>query len=471
MKRVSFSRQLFISVVSLFLVFVACFIAYQYKREKAYKIDFLNTRLQDYNHQISDVVSAGSDTVGYPVILQNFLQHHITDELRVTLIATDGHVLFDNRARQAAMENHRQRTEFQQALRRGQGYDLRRMSATTGHDYFYSATYIPSQHLVVRTALPYGSQLKEGLRVDAHFLWFTFFLTSILVGIYFFFTRRIGQNIAQLRQFARKMEHEEIPDADELKFPRNELGDISRYIVKLYSQLQKSRADKERLKRQLTLNIAHELKTPVASIQGFLETIVKTPDIPEETRQQFLQRSYAQSTRLSHLVQDISSLTRLDDGQTDMERIDINVAQLVRNISEDVALTLKEKQMRIMSHISPDVVIHANDGLVYSIFRNLIDNALAYAGQGKVITIIAEDTVGPFYTFCVSDNGNGVPEEHLPHLFERFYRVDKGRSRKMGGTGLGLAIVKNAVLFHGGQITVENEVAGGLLFTFTLPKA
>ena len=145
------------------------------------------------------------------------------------------------------------------------------------------------------------------LQADSNYFWFTLVLTLLLVGLYFFFTQRIGKSVKQLRQFAKKMEAEEIPDPDSLNFPHNELGDISRNIVHLYAQLQSSRRDKERLKRQLTQNIAHELKTPVASIQGYLETIVKTPDIDMDTCRMFLQRCYAQSCRLTNLVRDISA--------------------------------------------------------------------------------------------------------------------------------------------------------------------
>ena len=126
--------------------------------------------------------------------------------------------------------------------------------------------------------------------------------------------------------------------------------------------------------------------------------------------------------------------------------------------------------MSFINRLPDSMPVRGNQSLLYSIFRNLIDNAIAYAGEGTTVTLDAcegEDTTWHF-TFC--DNGVGVPGQHLPRLFERFYRVDKGRSRKMGGTGLGLAIVKNAVQFHGGAITVANRPEGGLRFDFSLRK-
>ena len=225
-----------------------------------------------------------------------------------------------------------------------------------------------------------------------------------------------------------------------------------------------------RLKRQLTQNIAHELKTPVSSIQGYLETIVNNDNISREKMNTFLERCYAQSNRLSRLLRDISVLTRMDEAANmiDMERVDISV--LVGNIINEVALELEEKHITIVDSLKKGIQIKGNYSLLYSIFRNLMDNAIAYAGTNIQININCFREDENFYYFSFSDTGVGVPAEHLPRLFERFYRVDKGRSRKLGGTGLGLAIVKNAVIIHGGNISAKSSQSGGLEFVFTLGK-
>ena len=225
-----------------------------------------------------------------------------------------------------------------------------------------------------------------------------------------------------------------------------------------------------RLKRQLTQNIAHELKTPVSSIQGYLETIVNNDNISREKMNTFLERCYAQSNRLSRLLRDISVLTRMDEAANmiDMERVDISV--LVGNIINEVALELEEKHITIVDSLKKGIQIKGNDSLLYSIFRNLMDNAIAYAGTNIQININCFREDENFYYFSFSDTGVGVPAEHLNRLFERFYRVDKGRSRKLGGTGLGLAIVKNAVIIHGGNISAKSSQSGGLEFVFTLGK-
>ncbi len=241
--------------------------------------------------------------------------------------------------------------------------------------------------------------------------------------------------------------------------------------MSMYDQLQNAEEDKNRLKRQLTQNVAHELKTPVSSIQGYLETIVSDPGMDEEVKNHFIQRCFIQSQRLSSLLQDISTLNKLDDAPGSYEREPVNILTLFNTILSDVAQKLKEKNITVRTLIGPGVVVTGSHSLLYSIFRNLTDNAIAYAGEGVTVTVQVLSEDENYYTFSFADNGVGVAAEHLPHLFERFYRVDKGRSRKMGGTGLGLAIVKNAVLLHHGSISVRLAQTGGLEFIFSLPKA
>ena len=228
--------------------------------------------------------------------------------------------------------------------------------------------------------------------------------------------------------------------------------------------------EQARLKKQLTQNIAHELKTPVSSIQGYLETIVNNPELPREKIDAFLMRSYAQSNRLTHLLSDISLLTRMEEAPNMTEKESVNLPMLAQSIINEVSLQLEEKQIEVQNLLPEDLYIKGNPSLLYSIFRNLTDNAIAYGGTGISITIRCFRQGEKFYYFSFADTGVGVSPEHLGRLFERFYRVDKGRSRKLGGTGLGLAIVKNAVLLHGGSIFAKNNPGGGLEFIFTLSK-
>ncbi len=225
-----------------------------------------------------------------------------------------------------------------------------------------------------------------------------------------------------------------------------------------------------RLKRQLTQNISHELKTPVSGIQGYLETILNTPNIPADTARKFLERCYAQSNRLGRLLQDISSLNRMDEAPQLIDMETTNLTTIVRNVAHEMTQFAEEKQMKIIDKFPDNLPMKGNPSLLTSIFTNLFSNAIAYAGTQKTITLKCFRDDGEYYYFSFADNGVGVPPEHLSRLFERFYRVDKGRSRKLGGTGLGLAIVKNAIHLHGGSISAKTALGGGLEFVFSLKK-
>ena len=233
-----------------------------------------------------------------------------------------------------------------------------------------------------------------------------------------------------------------------------------------------SRQEEEsRMKRQLTQNVSHELKTPVSSIQGYLETILSNPDLSPDKRQFFLERCYSQSTRLTGLLRDISVLNRLDEASEMFDLTEVNITKLIAEIQKECSQDMEEKHITSEIILPGDPTVFGNNSLLYSIFRNLYDNAiLAYAGENIRITVNCYKEDPKYYYFSFSDNGVGIPEEHINRIFERFYRVDKGRSRKIGGTGLGLSIVKNGVNFHKGQISAKSSPGKGVTFFFTLKK-
>lgn len=486
----SFQKNLFISIGGIFVLFAVCFGVYQYQREKEYKIDILQSRLQMFNYEMMQ--SLGEEGLLSDELFHEFTSHHPIEGLRVTIIDADGRVLQDNDYDNPdSLSNHLKRHEVQEALRRGNGYDIKRQSESTHETYFYSATRFG--RLIVRSAVPYSAELTESLKADNTFMYFTIVLTLLLGVALYRNTHRISRHIGYLREFARKAERasmsadkgEELDHELERMLPDDELGDISHTIITLYWKLRHSEEDKTRIKRQLTQNAAHELKTPAASIHGYLESILDNPEMDAGKRQHFLERCYAQSERMNKLLLDMSALTKLDEmesGRLDAthEFRQIDVLHIIRNALDDTSLQLQEKGITAtLNTLSADgqpldrIELSGDASLIYSIFRNLIDNAIAYASGAANLNISCVETERSgrhSYEFTVSDNGQGVEPQHLSHLFERFYRVDKGRSRKLGGTGLGLAIVKNAVAAHKGTTTAELTPGGGLTIRFTLAR-
>jgi signal transduction histidine kinase len=232
-----------------------------------------------------------------------------------------------------------------------------------------------------------------------------------------------------------------------------------------------TKPEKQRLlKQQLTSNIAHELKTPLSSIKGYLETVLNNPNIPAEKQTYFLEKAFAQSERLTDLLNDISLLNNIEDAGGLFEFKPIMLKPVINDAIENLKIRLTERNMEYSVDVDKEVVVNGNESLLFSIFQNLVENSINYAGNNTKLTIRKYLEDEKFYYFQYTDSGAGIPEEHLPRIFERFYRVDYGRSRETGGTGLGLSIVKNAIMLHNGEISVKNRPEGGVEFLFSLAK-
>lgn len=232
-----------------------------------------------------------------------------------------------------------------------------------------------------------------------------------------------------------------------------------------------TRLEKRRLmKQQLTSNIAHELKTPLASIKGYLETMLENQPIAEEKQKYFLEKAFLQSQRLTDLINDVSLLTNIEDAGELFRFKKTELKSLIDEVYQNFANRINEKNISFTAVIPENAVVVGNESLLFSVFQNLVENSINYGGMGISILIRVYHEDDKYYYFSYTDTGAGIPDEHLPRIFERFYRVDHGRTREAGGTGLGLAIVKNAVQLHKGDISVRNRETGGVEFLFTLAK-
>lgn len=232
-----------------------------------------------------------------------------------------------------------------------------------------------------------------------------------------------------------------------------------------------TRSEKNKLlKQQMSNNITHELRTPVSSIRGYIETILSCRSLSPEKQHYFLERAHAQVVRLTDLIRDVALISKTEEAPETMPREEIDINSVVADIVEELRGQLSESKMKVTDEIPPHTSINGNYALVYSIFRNLMENSIRYSGEGTEIGIERYNEDKEYYYFRFYDTGVGVPEEHLSRLFERFYRVTEGRTRDCGGTGLGLSIVRNAVLFHSGNISVRNRKDGGLEFLFSLHR-
>lgn len=236
-------------------------------------------------------------------------------------------------------------------------------------------------------------------------------------------------------------------------------------------RLEASEAERRnrQLKQEMTSNIAHELKTPVSSIRGYLEILLSDKPVDDERRRYFLDRCFRQTLRLSDLIQDVSIINKLEESADLFPRTEVDAAEVAKEAIGDLADKAAAAGITIQNNL-PTMPLGGNHELLYCIFRNLVENSIAYAGSNIDIVLETYKESPDHYFIHYFDTGKGVADEYLSRLFDRFVRIDEGRSRQNGGTGLGLSIVKHSVLFHGGEIYAKNRAEGGLEFFFSLKK-
>ena len=405
----------------VFLIFSVTVLTFQYNREKKYKADLLDTKLGDSNAMIFKYLDLVDGSLNK---LDSMIANSPYADYRVTIIDLNGKVVYDNVIKNVSgMENHLNRKEVSEAKSKGSGSDIRQ-SHTNKQKYYYHADRFGNCY--VRTSVPYNMNITSILSPDNLFLYFWLIVTFMVLTALFYFSNR----------FAIKLQREQIEhDAN--------------------------------VRRQLTQQVAHELKTPLSSIIGYMETLHNNPTLDEDRKNFFIDRSYSQAVRLNELLKDILVLNQLNEAPHSIKKEPVHLNKILENVLDDIDLKLKEKNMTVILSLGDDIWIKANSILLYSIFRNLMDNAIAYAGENTEINIARTGENNREYLFSFSDNGVGVNNDSIPFLFDRFYRIDDGRSRKTGGTGLGLAICKNLAELHGGEIGVSSEVGKGSDFWFT----
>ena len=243
------------------------------------------------------------------------------------------------------------------------------------------------------------------------------------------------------------------------------------FIYRIWKKSQqKAEIQSQNLKKQMTSNIAHELRTPVTSIRGYLETIIACPDMAPEKKLVFIEKAYNQTLRLSELITDMALISKMEERSDKLRKEEIDLYEVANEVFDDLADRIAEKGNVVENMLSSGTHLVANRTLVYTIVRNLVENTLKYAGDGVTMHIECYSTIEKFCYLTYYDTGAGVPDDHLEKIFERFYRIDEGRARDVGGSGLGLSIVKNAVKFHGGTVRVINRLEGGLQFFLSLRR-
>ena len=399
---------------------------------------------------------------------------------RLTVIAPDGRVLFDSEANPARMENHAGRPEVREALRGRIGI-AERSSASVGIRFLYIAG--PVEVGVVRLAVP----LKEvegqvaGLRRALIVYTALAFIPGILLAAFFarYFSRRLGAIIDYAStlatgNFSARLEYR---GNDELGILGRQLNETGEKLQRMFEELQREHVELEKLERirkDFVINVSHELRTPLASIQGYTETLLDGALDDKENNVRFLNIIRQNAERLARLTADLLTLSRLELKTQQLQITGYALNPLIEECIDTLRPIASKKSIELRFRPAPaSAQILCDSEAIHQVMTNLLDNAIKYTPEHGQITVsavlVADASGGEMMEIGVRDSGQGIPSDDLPRLFERFYRVDKARSRALGGTGLGLAIVKHLVRSMGGDVRVDSVVNEGSTFSFTVP--
>lgn len=399
---------------------------------------------------------------------------------RLTIIAPDGRVLLDSEADPAHMENHAGRPEIREALQGRIGI-AQRNSASVGVRFLYIAG--PIKAGVARLAVPLTEVEGQvsGLRKALIFYTVLAFIPGIILAGFFarYFSRRLGAIIDYAStlatgNFSARLEHH---GHDELGILGRQLNETGDKLQKMFEELQREHVELEKLERirkDFIINVSHELRTPLASIQGYTETLLDGALDDKENNVRFLNIIRQNAERLARLTSDLLTLSRLELKTQPLQITNYAVNPLIEECLDTLQPIAARKNIELRFHPAPaQAQIFCDSEAIHQVMMNLLDNAIKYTPEHGVISVSAEvvsqGSNGEMMLIGVRDSGQGIPADDLPRLFERFYRVDKARSRALGGTGLGLAIVKHLVRSMGGEVRVHSEVNQGSTFSFTVP--
>jgi len=390
----------------------------------------------------------------------DYLNKLDAEDYRITWIASDGTVLFDNRANVENMQNHMERKEVKQAFEEGFGEDTRH-SNTLADQQFYAATLMED-----------GSVLRMSITQLSVWALLVGFIHPICLVIVIALALSLLLAFRLTRKIVRPINEIDINKPEEY-YGKDSYKEVEPLLRHISSQNLQLRRDHEQIQKmslmrqEFTANVSHELKTPLHAISGYAELIEKDL-VKEEDVKPFAGRIREESTRMGILVEDIIELTKLDSGETEQTWEECDLFRIAENAIDSLEAVASEHgiSLRIEGTEAPLVAVPQ---LLYSIVYNLCDNAIKYNHNGGDVLVSVKQGEN-HAMLSVKDTGIGIPEDSLDRVFERFYRVDKSRSKEVGGTGLGLSITKHAVLIHHGRIMVRSKVGEGSEFIVTLPK-
>ena len=370
--------------------------------------------------------------------------------IRVTILTEDGQVSFDNLYDKDKLDNHLDREEVQEAMENGWGRSQRYSDTSERTTYYYAIQLKDNQ--ILRMSLKVDN-LSDILHRFIPLMGLSFFITlSFALILSSILTDRIVKPI-------------NLMDLDSLEI--NEYKELTPFVERI--QAQKIEKDLSEIHRkEFSANVSHELKTPLTIIKGYSE-LISSGSVQEKDLIPFAEKIHYQASRLQNIIGDIISLSEFDEDKKPMDIKKVRLYQLAEGVLESLEERAKEKEVTLTIMGKTDLEAMGNEHLLESMIYNLLDNGIKYNKKGgKVNLILTEE--GDYIKLVVADTGIGIPKEHREHIFERFYLIDKSRSKKTGGTGLGLSIVKHIAEYHSGYVDLQSQEGVGTSFICYIRK-
>ncbi|MGN0728179.1 sensor histidine kinase [Treponema sp.] len=433
-------------------------------------VEQTEANLASFTHSLAKIIPSDEETA------DSFIKDltHSDGALRITLIKQDGSVAADSVSNPKEMENHSFRHEVQQALAGKEASSIHE-SSTNGKRFMYYAIPLDSNKnfAALRISMPVEETVFFSSSTKNTFVASTIILFIIVLVFSFSISNKTVQPIFLMKKATEEYSKGNFDFRLNISSPREmaELADSFNSMTQTITKNIQSLKKLEQIRKDFVANVSHELKTPITSIKGFAETLIDGGMNDEQTSKHFLGIINTQCDRLINIIEDLLTLSRIETDNGILETARINLVQIAEKACQSLEAPAREKNIEInFSPCRKNIFIQGNPGLLEQVITNLIDNSVKYCPEGSLVSCRVSEDSGKA-TIIVEDNGNGIPEEYRDRIFERFYRVDKGRSRENGGTGLGLSIARHIVNIHRGTIkeTGRPDKIQGAHFEIILP--
>lgn len=472
--------------LTYFLLTLFAFIAFAIVASLATQQYLTNQKIAELSRRIDVIIPLlKSEINNDPAVLNGQIKNlALAADLRITLIDSTGVVLADSDVPfegTPGIKNHLQRPEIQQAMRENIGTDMR-LSSTVNEEFLYVAKTVDMRGANGDLRTVKFIRLSAHLRDIAtmakeqriNILIAGAVVLVLVTGISLFVSHRIAIPMEQIADAVEKIRSGDLDTRIEVK-ENDEIGRVAQAVNEMVEKLKTDIVQLKKLERvrsEFLGNVSHELRTPIFSLQGFLETLLEGAIDDTAVNRDFVQKAYNHSVRLNTLLGDLITISHIESGEMKMSFRYFSLNELLSSVVEEFTPTAENNKvtLRLAPNLPANIEVLGDKERLHVVFDNLLENAIKYNKPGGEVIVSFERQNGKVL-LSVADTGVGIAPEHQPRIFERFYRVDRNRSREVGGTGLGLAIVKHIIEAHGSSVQIESTVGKGSVFSFTLKTA